>query len=467
MALRVLLFTKDVDTATAMASLLAESGIDVEKCSDIFSAVDKGTKQSFAAVIVDWAEQPEAGFLLRRARESQVNRATVPLAIVNDEPPPEQLRDHRLEYLFYRPIVADEARSVLAKARQKMEVHFSALVTETQVARSSASTGSADSPDPNFVAAAEKLPGGVPERLKERHQVVAEETVAEEQPFDAEEPAAEEPEAEVTGRKHINFRAVAAAVLALAAGYFLWQSRAAFAYLRTTPEGTMHVLRDSVATLFYANGSGAQPLGSVVTEAQQDAYFNRSAAPVKDAQSATVGVVDGEVSIPDVARPLPKPLDLPLPAPQLVRVDPGPIRPQSGPIPESIRSSAPIASPVVVTVNPAQMMPVSTPIPSTPIQSFSEPVPITEASARAMATHTVAPVYPPEAQAQKLQGTVVLQAVIGRDGSVQDLKIVAGYFLLGKAAIAAVKQWKFQPYSVNGHPASTQTNITVKFSPPA
>jgi TonB family protein len=75
-------------------------------------------------------------------------------------------------------------------------------------------------------------------------------------------------------------------------------------------------------------------------------------------------------------------------------------------------------------------------------------------------------VYPPEAAAQKLHGAVVLQARVGRDGNVEDLKIVRGYFVLGKAAIAAVKQWHFQPYTLNGHPAATQTQITINFTYP-
>jgi protein TonB len=61
---------------------------------------------------------------------------------------------------------------------------------------------------------------------------------------------------------------------------------------------------------------------------------------------------------------------------------------------------------------------------------------------------------------------VVLQAVIGRDGSVQDLKILRGYFILGRAASAAVKQWRFQPYMINGRAVSTQTAITINFSYP-
>ena len=48
----------------------------------------------------------------------------------------------------------------------------------------------------------------------------------------------------------------------------------------------------------------------------------------------------------------------------------------------------------------------------------------------------------------------------------QEVKLVRGYFLLARAAMAAVKQWRFQPYSVNGHAATTQTSLTVNFNYP-
>jgi protein TonB len=115
-------------------------------------------------------------------------------------------------------------------------------------------------------------------------------------------------------------------------------------------------------------------------------------------------------------------------------------------------------------VGPAQIMPVSTPVPSIP--QFSEPVRLSEEAARAMLVHSVDPVYPRAAAAQNLHGPVVLQAMIGRDGSVQDLKMVRGYFVLGRAAVAAVKQWRFQPYMLNGRPAEMQTVLTINFSRP-
>jgi len=158
-----------------------------------------------------------------------------------------------------------------------------------------------------------------------------------------------------------------------------------------------------------------------------------------------------------------KPPDFPLPTPVYEPPPPVPVHVQRGAVPDSLRGSAPITRPVVVAVNPALMTPVSMPaVPPLP-QPFSEPVSLSEDAARALLVHSVNPTCPPEAAAQKLRGPVVLQATIGRDGSVEDLKIVRGSFVLSKAAIAAVKQWRFQPYMQNGRAAQTQTILTINF----
>jgi protein TonB len=92
-----------------------------------------------------------------------------------------------------------------------------------------------------------------------------------------------------------------------------------------------------------------------------------------------------------------------------------------------------------------------------------EPVSVTEASARGLLTDQPNPVYP--ATAKGLQGTVVLQVLIGRDGSVQDAKFMQGSFAFARSAIDAVRQWKFKPYLMNGRPASVETLLTIKFAP--
>jgi len=74
------------------------------------------------------------------------------------------------------------------------------------------------------------------------------------------------------------------------------------------------------------------------------------------------------------------------------------------------------------------------------------------------------PVYPPVAQAARIQGTVVLQAAISKTGSVEDLHVVTGQALLQEAALSAVRTWRYRPYLVNGEPVKVQTTINVIFS---
>jgi TonB family protein len=99
--------------------------------------------------------------------------------------------------------------------------------------------------------------------------------------------------------------------------------------------------------------------------------------------------------------------------------------------------------------------------------SSIEPVTVPESAARDLLTQPVDPVYPDAARASGQRGSVVLQVLIGRDGAVQDAKFLQGSLVFARAAIDAVKQWRFKPYSMNGRAVSVQTVITLNFKPPA
>jgi TonB family protein len=78
----------------------------------------------------------------------------------------------------------------------------------------------------------------------------------------------------------------------------------------------------------------------------------------------------------------------------------------------------------------------------------------------------VEPVYPPLAKQAHVQGTVDLSAIIGKDGHVQDLKVVRGHPLLVQAALDAVNQWVYKPTLMNGEPVEIATDIQVNFALP-
>lgn len=76
----------------------------------------------------------------------------------------------------------------------------------------------------------------------------------------------------------------------------------------------------------------------------------------------------------------------------------------------------------------------------------------------------VMPKYPQEAKDRHIQGTVRLDATIGKDGAVQDLKVISGPKELRQSALDAVNQWKYKPYLLNGNPVEVQTTINVIYS---
>ena len=76
----------------------------------------------------------------------------------------------------------------------------------------------------------------------------------------------------------------------------------------------------------------------------------------------------------------------------------------------------------------------------------------------------VAPKYPPLARQARIQGTVVLNIEIGRDGTVQEVSLFSGHPMLAPAAVDAVKQWKYRPYLLNGEPVAVETQVRVNFS---
>ncbi len=76
----------------------------------------------------------------------------------------------------------------------------------------------------------------------------------------------------------------------------------------------------------------------------------------------------------------------------------------------------------------------------------------------------VQPQYPTLARQARVQGTVVLRAVISRDGRIENLQVVSGHPLLVKSAEDAVSQWRYRPYYLNNEPVEVETQVTVNFT---
>lgn len=75
----------------------------------------------------------------------------------------------------------------------------------------------------------------------------------------------------------------------------------------------------------------------------------------------------------------------------------------------------------------------------------------------------VAPIYPPVALAARVSGVVIIEAVIAVDGSVRDARVLRSIPLLDAAALAAVKQWRYTPTTLNGIPVAIVMTVSVRF----
>ncbi len=102
-------------------------------------------------------------------------------------------------------------------------------------------------------------------------------------------------------------------------------------------------------------------------------------------------------------------------------------------------------------------------VPRLVIPAAPKRVRISQGVTRGMLIQKVEPAYPAIARAARIQGEVVLAAVISKNGEIQNLTLVSGHPMLTAAALDAVKQWRYRPFLLNGEPVEVETTIIVTF----
>ncbi len=105
----------------------------------------------------------------------------------------------------------------------------------------------------------------------------------------------------------------------------------------------------------------------------------------------------------------------------------------------------------------------STPV-AVPKQVVPQRVRVSQGVTQGLLVKKVQPNYPPLARQARIQGSVLLQAEISKDGTIENLRLISGHPMLAPAAIEAVKQWRYRPYILNGEPVEVETQITVNFT---
>ncbi|HKF47468.1 MAG TPA: energy transducer TonB [Terracidiphilus sp.] len=84
--------------------------------------------------------------------------------------------------------------------------------------------------------------------------------------------------------------------------------------------------------------------------------------------------------------------------------------------------------------------------------------------ANGMLIQRIAPRYPPIAVSARMQGTIVLQAIISKSGTIENLRVLSGPPMFQQAALDAVSQWRYRPYLLDGNPVEVETTINVVFT---
>lgn len=206
---------------------------------------------------------------------------------------------------------------------------------------------------------------------------------------------------------------------------------------------------------------------SAITPTQQPiAELQTPLAPAADTAQKPSPVRVPDLTTDFVVRPASKTEAAPAAAHAQVNqpVVPEVVKKEAGPRTSAPKQQEPEAAPPEVNPNGAggsvqTLMAYSVPPPKLAM-------PISQGITPQILEHRVPPVYPRQALALKVEGTVVLDANIGADGRVQNLRVVSGNQMLASAALTSVKQWRYQPALLNGRPTSVQTQITVKFTLP-
>jgi TonB family protein len=107
--------------------------------------------------------------------------------------------------------------------------------------------------------------------------------------------------------------------------------------------------------------------------------------------------------------------------------------------------------------------PVEPPHIAPPVLQEKRPVKVSEGVLQAQLVSRIEPRYPPLALQTRQAGTVVLHAIISRDGRINALEVVSGSPFFVQAALDAVRQWRYRPTMLNGEPVEVETTITVVF----
>ena len=441
---RALLFSSDEQTTGLLTRALAELAIQVEPCPDIFAAVEKLTTRNYQIIVADWAQAVEADFFLKAARELAFSQSTFTLAVVREKDTAAAFQTG-VNGILAKPITAEQAKNTFRAALNAISGAPSQGEQEAPT-RAQPVIEPAQPAEPVLHVASARLPVESPK---------SERSVSEDLTLPR-KPLSFAGYAQQSNPKYFARRLGWMALVAAVAGIVLGASNIS----SRIETGTVRHIANSVAKAAAAKQVPdiPKPATSQLLAAASDHEVVITTYEFND-----YGIENKPISRAQIrVRPV-------LPFPQNAKSGPAVhpssyktvalqtnLSPENREIPESL--SVPVQTMVAHTTAAKPR--------AAENQWTIGPLELPEEISRQLVVHRVLPIYPAKAIEAGLEGAVVLQAWVGQDGSIRDLKLVRGYLVLGKAAIQAVKQWRYQPYRLNGEIVEMQTFITVDFQRP-
>lgn len=597
MALQSLLLCPDEKTARVLSRVLSELEIGMEQCTEPFDAVKKLMRQRYDAVIVDWENEANATLVLKNARMSPSNKTSLAVAIVEGQTSVRNAFRAGANFVLYKPISLEQAKTSLRAARALMQRGAEAaakgqigeadsgptvipMPTQSRMAQvtqmpspaqpfggpsmtagdSSWGAGAAAAPAREQGTPIEDLRNIAGSALDSLSPAVESQNAGvmtpsaggtQVRPFpstrkdedegfyklDLDADPAAKPERKQTSAKApevtAELKSTAAAPRLAAPQVVPKPAAPAEAYpLQTTAEpvkssfdevrsrvaakpfraapsafdtadeeeksagfpkpilfggiGVVAVVVLVFAVMHFRSSPKPQPVAQTVSQQQTVTSPDTTvvapapvSAPVNVAPIPQVPALKGEVK--SAKEPLPKP-SATKPAQQAAEVKSQPADQNSEQEPEvevhkltpmakpASRAEVPDAAPpsmdaVASAANPGEVGGImQTPV-AVPKLVAPDRVRVSQGVSQGMLIHMVKPQYPETARNLRLQGSVVMEALIGKDGAVKNLKVVKGHPVLARAAQDAVRQWRYKPYLLNSQPVDVETQITVNFTP--
>ncbi len=473
-----LLFSSDEQTSHALSQALTELEFEVVSCPEIFGAVEKITSRAFEVIVSDWNEGLEAVFLLKTSRELKANHAAFTVAIADPEAATAAY-DAGADLVLSRPMAPDEIKyalltsdTFLAHMKKWLPKMTMGLPQEPEPVpepvrdhvRKSNNARYVSPPRTENTASETSRPLRAwpspppPKKIECVLPVVAAESIFDDdllyrsrvQTLFQREPSFSSAPAFLRKQPRRLLPSLAIAIAFLTVGYVVSEPLYSKGAANSVVQISGRALDRTQAWLHHSDQD--EPAAPAVQMAEDD-----SPQPTSSRRG------DSRIRVIPVRDPFQANTTAPAAQqPQALHVEAQ--APAAQPSPATAATAVRIPDSLKAPVQSATMRMAARITPS--ILAALEPVELSEDLSRRLLLQKVLPSYPEKAIRERLQGPVVLQAFIGRDGTIQDLKLIRGSLLLGQAAYHAVRQWRYQPYLVNGRAVEAQTLVTVDFKLP-